>query len=46
MLRTEAIRLDSREEQHHDRYPPAISPLRQRMIDNKRMHKLADKTHA
>ena len=27
MLRTEASRLDSREEQHHDRYDPRHQPI-------------------
>ena len=42
MLRHEAIRLASRQEQNHD--SEAISPLRQRMIDDMRMRKFSPKT--
>ena len=39
MLRTEAIRLGSRQEQSHGRIASGITPLRQRMIDDMRMRK-------
>ena len=44
MLWHEAIRLGSRQEQSHGRINcTAISPLRQRMIDDMRMRKLSPK---
>ena len=46
MLGNEAIRLVSPQEQTMDASTQAITPLRQRMIDDMRMRKLADKTQS
>ena len=46
MLWHEAIRLASQQEQSHGLHQLRVSPLRQRMIDDMRMRKLADKTQS
>lgn len=44
LLRSEAIRLVSRPEHSHEPQSKAVSPLRQRMIEDMRMRKLSPKT--
>ena len=45
-LSSEAIRLALQQEQDHEAISEAVSPLRQRMIDDMRMRKLELKTRA
>ena len=46
MLRNEAIRLASRQEQNHERIDHGHHAVAQRVIDDMRMRKLSDKTQS